>query len=88
MNQFIQKLDSRYEKARKPGTGSTVKRERINGLPSTSHPPPNLPAWMIDPSYKLPATTSVCISPSALEAQDPPTGIIYTCYLPTLYVQK
>ena len=74
MNQFIQKLDSRYDKARKPGTGSTVKRERIDGLPSTSHPPPNLPSWMIDPAYKMPTSTSVCMSPPTLEPQEPPTG--------------
>ena len=86
MNQFIQKLDSRYEKARKPGTGSTVKRERVNGLPSTSNPPPNLPSWMIDPSYKMPATTSVCISPPSMEGQEPPTGIMSQCGLMTLTI--
>ena len=79
MNQFIQKLDSRYEKARKPGTGSTVKRERVNGLPSTSNPPPSLPSWMIDPSYKMQATTTVCISLPPMEGQDPPTGTVVTC---------
>jgi len=56
LNQFIFKLDNRYDKNKKPGTGSTVKRERVTGLPSTSQPPPSLPAWMIDPNYKLPAT--------------------------------
>ena len=74
MNQFIQKLDTRYEKSRKPGTGSTVKRERIGGLPSTSHPPPNLPSWMIDPTYKLPATATVSVSPPPLEEQESTTG--------------
>jgi hypothetical protein len=80
MNQFIQKLDNRYEKARKPGTGSTVKRERVNGLPSTSNPPPSLPSWMIDPSYKMQATTTVCISPPPMDGQDPPTGIVIMLY--------
>ena len=56
LNQFILKLDNRYDKNKKPGTGSTVKRERVTGLPSTSQPPPSLPAWMIDPNYKLPTT--------------------------------
>lgn len=76
MNQFIQKLDSRYEKSKKPGSGSTVKRERVSGLPSTSQPPPTLPSWMIDPSYKMPATTTVCISDPtvSVDDQDPTAG--------------
>lgn len=31
MNQFVQKLDSRYDKSKKPGTGTTVKRTRVAG---------------------------------------------------------
>ena len=76
MNQFIQKLDNRYEKARKPGTASTVKRDRLAGLPSSTPPPPNLPSWMIDPAYKMPATATVCVSPPAMDEQEPSTGIV------------
>lgn len=70
MNQFILKLDNRYEKTKKPGSGSTVKRERTPGLPSTSSPP-SLPIWMIEPSYKTtsPSTsiTTVCVRDSSLD---------------------
>ena len=79
MNQFIQKLDSRYEKTKKPGTGSTVKRERAQGLPSTSSPPASLPSWMVDPSYKsTPVTsiTTVCVRESSLDPQDPTAGMV------------
>ena len=53
LNMFVQKLDSRYEKARKPGPGvsANARRERIEGQPSTSGPTPGLPAWMIDQDY-------------------------------------
>lgn len=77
VNQFIIKLDNRYEKTKKPGTGSTVKRERLPGLPSTSSPPTSLPSWMIDPSYKLvPATSmaTVCVTDSLEAAQESEGG--------------
>ena len=76
LNQFIQKLDSRYEKSKKPGTNSTVKRERLQGLPSTSQPSPTLPSWMINPDYKglntsatagTSQSSSMCLEPSAEE---------------------
>ena len=53
LNMFVQKLDSRYERARKPGPGvsANARRERTEGQPSTSPPPPALPSWMIDPDY-------------------------------------
>ena len=78
MNQFVAKLDSRYEKTKKPGTGSTVKRERMPGLPSTSSPPICLPSWMVDPSYKttpFSSITTVCVRESSLDpTHDPSTG--------------
>ena len=70
MNQFILKLDNRYDKTKKPGTGSTVKRERVPGLPSTSSPPSSLPSWMVDPSYKITPASSiatVCVRESSLD---------------------
>lgn len=79
MNQFVMKLDNRCEKTKKSGAGSTVKRERHQGLPSTSSPPASLPSWMIDPSYKItPATsvTTVCVRESSLDdpSQDNSAG--------------
>ncbi len=68
MNQFILKLDSRYDKTKKPGSGSTVKRERAQGLPSTSTPPITLPSWMIEPGYKMSPTSpmnTVCVRESS-----------------------
>ncbi len=68
MNQFVAKLDSRYEKTKKPSTGSTVKRERVQGVSSSSCPPPTLPSWMVDSSYKSsPSIASVCMRESSLE---------------------
>ena len=67
MNQFIVKLDSRYEKTKKPGAGSTVKRERVAGLPSTSCPPATIPTWMVDASYKSSPSIAACMRESSLE---------------------
>lgn len=77
MNQFVMKLDNRYDKTKKSGAGSTVKRERSHGLPSTSSPPATLPSWMIDPSYKMtPATsiTTVCVRESSLDPNQDNSG--------------
>ncbi|KAL5509108.1 hypothetical protein EMCRGX_G004397 [Ephydatia muelleri] len=63
LNQFLMKLDARYERSKKPGTNSTIKRERIIGMHSTSRPPPALPSWMVNPDFKLPPS-SVCLDPS------------------------
>ena len=54
LNLFIQKLDARYERARKPGPGvsANARRERIEGQASTSTPPSGLPSWMIDADYQ------------------------------------
>ena len=64
----MHKLDNRYERSLKTAKSSTVKRDRVMGLTSTSQPPPNLPSWMIDPNYKIPApvptTPSVCMEPN------------------------
>ena len=51
---FVQKLDARYERARKPGPGvsANARRERMEGTCSTSGPPPGLPSWMIDTEYQ------------------------------------
>lgn len=53
LNMFLHKLDVRYERARKPGPGvsANARRERIEGQPSTSQPPPGLPSWMLDQDY-------------------------------------
>jgi hypothetical protein len=53
LNQFMQKLDNRYERSLKTTKTSTVKRD----------------SWMIDPSYKRPTplpstTTTVCMEPA------------------------
>ena len=50
---FLNKLDVRYERARKPGPGvsANARRERIEGQPSTSQPPVGLPSWMLDQDY-------------------------------------
>ena len=74
LNQFVMKLDNRHDKSKKPGAGSTVKRTRVPGLPSTSHPPHNLPTWMIDPSYKIPAPPPGCIDDSVLDSHPSPSG--------------
>ena len=63
LNQFLMKLDARYERSKKPGTNSTIKRERIIGMHSTSRPPSALPSWMVNPDFKLPPS-SVCLDPS------------------------
>ena len=89
MNQFVLKLDSRYEKTKKPGTGSTVKRERSQGLPSTSSPPSSLPSWMIDPSYNItPATSvaSICIRESSLDPNHDSSNGKWFSTLTTLYL--
>ena len=54
LNQFMEKLDSRYERSRKPGPGvsASARRERIEGHQSSSTPPAGLAAWMIDPTYR------------------------------------
>lgn len=54
LNLFVQKLDARYERARKPGPGvsANARRERIEGSASTSGIPPGIPSWMIDPEYQ------------------------------------
>jgi len=68
MNQFVVKLDSRYDKTKKPGAVSTVKRERVSGLSSTSSPPTSIPSWMVDPGYKAsPSIAAVCMRESSLE---------------------
>ena len=70
MNQFILKLDNRYEKTKKPGAGSTVKRERVAGEASTTSPLSSLPLWMIDANYKtstISDITTVCIRGSSLD---------------------
>ena len=77
LNQFVLKLDNRYEKNKKPGTGSTVKRERVAGLPSTSQPPPSLPTWMIDPNYKLP-TTVMITDPTTPDTEGPGGKLVDT----------
>ena len=66
LNQFAQKLDNRYERSLKTTKISTVKRDRVVGVPSSSQPPLSLPSWMIDPSYKrpTPTATSVCMEPT------------------------
>ena len=51
LNQFIQKIDGRLEKLRKPGATVNIKRERVEGSASTSRPPYNLPKWMIGPAF-------------------------------------
>ena len=66
----MMKLDSRCERSKKPGQTSTVKRERVPGLPSTTTPPLGLPSWMIDPNYKMPAGASLSMS---LDATVSPT---------------
>ena len=70
LNQFMHKLDNRYERSLKTTKSSTIKRDRVMGLPSTSHPPLSLPSWMVDPNYKMPApapptSTSVCMESSS-----------------------
>ena len=49
----MEKLDTRYERSRKPGPGvsASARRERIEGHQSSSTPPSGLAAWMVDPSY-------------------------------------
>lgn len=82
INQFILKLDSRYEKTRKPGAGSTVKRERVAGTPSTTPPPISLSSWMIDPSYKISSTSdiaTVCIRESSMDSTQDSTVISGVC---------
>ena len=78
VNQFISKLDHRHEKTKKSTSASTVKRERVPGLPSTSSPPLSLPSWMIDPSYKathdVSSITTVCIRESSLDPTNDPAG--------------
>ena len=68
LNQFMQKLDNRYDRSLKTTKISTVKRDRAVGAPSTSQPPISLPSWMIDPSYKrptpIPTSTTVCMDPA------------------------
>ena len=65
LNQFVQKLDNRYERSLKTTKSSTVKRDRVLGLASSSQPPQSLPSWMIDPTYKRPTplatTPTVCM---------------------------
>lgn len=50
----MEKLDSRYERSRKPGPGvsASARRERIEGHQSNSTAPAGLAAWMIDPTYR------------------------------------
>lgn len=75
LNQFIQKLDNRYDRSLKSTKISTVKRDRVLGVSSTSEPPVTLPNWMIDPSYKrptpIPITTTVCLEPDTVDPDNP-----------------
>lgn len=68
LNQFVHKLDNRYERSLKTTKSSTVKRDRVMGLASASQPPTSLPGWMIDPNYKRPtpltSTPTVCMEPA------------------------
>ena len=52
LNQFLSKIDARLDRQRKPGGSTNIKRERVEGTPSSSHPPFNLPKWMISPAYQ------------------------------------
>ena len=79
MNQFIQKLDNRYNKTKKPGAGSTVKRERVGGTPSSTSPFVSLPPWMIDGNYKPVLTSdisSVCIQESSLDRPEDHASVV------------
>lgn len=79
LNQFVQKLDNRYERSLKTTKISTVKRDRMVGAPSTSQPPLSLPNWMIDPSYKrptpIPSTSTVCMEP-AVDPDNPSCELV------------
>ena len=52
LNQFVQKLDARLDQQRKPSVNANIKRERVEGLVSTSSPPFSLPKWMINPTHQ------------------------------------
>jgi hypothetical protein len=57
LNQFVAKIDARLDRQRKPGGSTNIKRERVESTPSSSHPPFNLPKWMISPAYQSIMTT-------------------------------
>lgn len=52
LEEYVRTLDARLEKQRKGGSTSGVRRERVDGTPSESQPPPGLPEWLIKPGYK------------------------------------
>ena len=82
LNQFVHKLDNRYERSLKTTKSSTVKRDRVLGLPSSSQPPPSLPNWMIDPNYKRPTplatTPTVCMEP-AVDPENTSCACVHVC---------
>ncbi|XP_065919235.1 uncharacterized protein [Dysidea avara] len=89
LEEYVRTLDARLDKQRKGGSTSGVRRERVDGTPSESQPPPGLPDWLIKPGYKQMTAhtlanlmTNPSIVTSGQEEEEETTTVFHTNVVP------